>query len=297
MRGSKLSEPVYARRSIKTSELCGASITTASAWMLLRRLRRVSLRSAVYGQLTRVNKIFTLGICLLSLLSCACVGRGPAPSAASALGGPPLRAEGGGFWWTCRFKIGWPAEKDPDFAVDLLLAHAVVRPVLLEHQSGILYWRFHRRAVLDNAGHQFSLLFYSDPSTAREVFREIEASEILREMLAAGIVEKTVADDPAAPSRPGVEDTSDRNWSPVLQRHWPAFIMGVSSLWLGLIDEAAAEEPDDAIRNVPTLLERYRKANARVTSIWYKEGQHAFLHHLNALFGYEPLLIKKEMRF
>lgn len=242
-------------------------------------------------------KIFTLALCLLSLASCTCAVGKPALRADSAFGSPPLKVEGGRFWWSYRFKVAWPAEKDSDFAVDLLLAHAIVRPVLLEHQNAILSWRFHRRAARDNAGHQFNFLFYSDPGTARTVFGKIDASEILRNALAAGILEKTTADDPDRPSRPNVEDTSDRNWSPVLQRHWPAFIMGVSSLWLGLIDEAAAEEPDVDIRDIHALLERYRKADARVTSIWYKEGQHAFLHHLNALFGYEPLLIRKEMRF
>jgi hypothetical protein len=72
--------------------------------------------------------------------------------------------------------------------------------------------------------------------------------------------------------------------------------MGVSALWLGLIDEAMAENPGEA-GEIRALLERYRTADARITTIWNKEGQHAFLHHLNALFGYKPLLIRKEITF
>ena len=105
-----------------------------------------------------------------------------------------------------------------------------------------------------------------------------------------------VADDPATPSRPRVEDFSDPGWSPVLQRNWPSFIMGVSSLWLGLIDDAMAEPSGDS-QGIRALLDRYRKADGQVSSIWYKEGQHALLHHLNALFGYKPMLIRKEMSF
>ena len=72
--------------------------------------------------------------------------------------------------------------------------------------------------------------------------------------------------------------------------------MGVSSLWLGLIDDIMKDVPahDD---NFPKLLEQYRQAEDAVTTMWHKEGQHAFLHHLSAIFGYEPLMIKKWIKF
>jgi hypothetical protein len=203
---------------------------------------------------------------------------------------------GAAYWWSCRFKVVWPPAQDPDFAVDLLLAHAVVGPVLREYGDGMALWRFHRRASRDKTGHQFSFLFHSDSGTAVEVFRKIVQTPTLREALSAGIVETVNVDDPGKPVRPRVEDTSDPSWSPSLQRSWPSFIMGVSSLWLGLIDEATAELPDEG-STIHARLESYRKANTRVTSIWHKEGQHAFLHHLNAIFGYEPMLLKKEMSF
>jgi hypothetical protein len=36
-----------------------------------------------------------------------------------------------------------------------------------------------------------------------------------------------------------------------------------------------------------------------VSDLWQEEGRHAFLHHLNALFGYESLVVyeKKLMTF
>lgn len=41
------------------------------------------------------------------------------------------------------------------------------------------------------------------------------------------------------------------------------------------------------------------KERLPLTALWQNEGRHAFLHHLNALFGYEPILIieKRPMRF
>lgn len=38
-------------------------------------------------------------------------------------------------------------------------------------------------------------------------------------------------------------------------------------------------------------------ADARIAEIWRLEGQHALLHHLNAIFGYKPLTIRKNLTF
>ena len=114
-------------------------------------------------------------------------------------------------------------------------------------------------------------------------------------MLAEKIVERIIFDDPEKTKRHLVEDTSDPNWSLTLQRNWPSFIMGVSALWLGLIDDAMTNVAihDD----VSIMIEQYESVETAITNIWHNEGQHALLHHLNAIFGYEPLLIKKEIRF
>jgi hypothetical protein len=199
-------------------------------------------------------------------------------------------------WWACRFKISWPPGAEVDWSVDLLLAHAVVRPVLREHTKKLPWWRFHRRAARDHIGHQFSFLFYSDSSVSAAVMEDLRQSNVLQQALAHRIVEKIDFDDPNKPRHPQIEAMSDPHWTPELQRNWPSYIMGVSSLWLGLIDDIVEDVPshDD---NFPKLLEQYRHAEIAVTTMWYKEGQHAFLHHLSAIFGYEPLMIEKGIRF
>jgi hypothetical protein len=240
--------------------------------------------------------MFMLSVCLLGLTSCASMVQGPKPAAPPPSGYSPQAAERTGFWWACRFKVFWPPDEDPDLTVDLLLAHSVVRPVLRKYESKLIYWRFHRRAAHDKTGHQFSLLFYSDPHTAAEIFGELRSSKPLNDAMEAKIVESITTDDPASPVRPRVEDYSDPSWSPTLQRNWPSFIMGVSALWLGLIDEAMAEAPPCGA-DIRASLGRYREADAKVSAIWNKEGQHAFLHHLSAVFGYKPMLIRKEITF
>ncbi len=199
-------------------------------------------------------------------------------------------------WWAYRFRIKWPPERPADLTVDLMLAHAVVKPSLDTHASKLSYWRFHRRAARDGTGHQFSFLFYSNPATARELYASLQASPVLKQVRDQGLVTAIVMDDPDKPVRPGVADTSDPHWSPTLQRHWPAYITGVSLLWLGLIDDAVAELPDGK-RSAADPLAVYRAVDQRVQGIWYQEGQHAFLHHLSAVFGYRELLIVKPMRF
>jgi hypothetical protein len=181
-------------------------------------------------------------------------------------------------------------------SVDLLLAHAVVKPHLERFAPRLAYWRFHRRAVRDAAGHQFSFLFYADPATAAELYAALGSSPELARLQEMGLVTRIIRDDPQSPVRPGIADTSDASWSPMLQRQWPAYIMGVSRLWLGLVDETVADLPPE-LRDGDDLPAVYREAHGRVSRLWFKEGQHAFLHHLSAVFGYRELLVVKPMRF
>ena len=126
--------------------------------------------------------------------------------------------------------------------------------------------------------------------------KELKQSTILQQALNEKVVEKTIFHDPAKPSRPQIEAMSDPHWSQTLQRNWPSFIMGVSALWLGLIDDQMATVSTQSLE-VSGLLESYRQADITITSMWREEGQHAFLHHLSAIFGYEPLLIRREIIF
>ncbi len=236
-------------------------------------------------------------ITFLGFFVCGCsINRRPVQNLSTHNISSNFRALDGAYWWKCKFKNVWPDNANPDLVIDLLLAHAVVAPVLVEYINDIPYWRFHRRANRDLAGHQFSLLFYSKPEIAVAVFAEIDKSDMLKRAIAANFVKKVIMDDPNHPQFPDIEDTSDHHWSLNLQQNWPSFIMGVSSLWLGLIEDSMQNSPKD-YKNAHLLLEQYREVDTKITNIWKKEGQHALLHHLNAVFGYEPLYIIKELSF
>jgi hypothetical protein len=198
-------------------------------------------------------------------------------------------------WKTCYAKINLDENGHPDWAVDLFLAHSVFAPVLTELGSNMPRWRFHRRAVRDEDGHRFSFIFYTDFDTAIQVNELLENNSMLKQALAEGILKLFYCNSPDDEDRPGVEDTSDPAWSESLQRSWPAYIMGVSSMWLALVNDSVGDVNNES--TMDEILAQYRLANEQVTATWRTEGQHALLHHLNAIFGYQPLNLNKSLSF
>lgn len=199
------------------------------------------------------------------------------------------------YWWYARFKIAWPPDSSIDFSVDLLLADAVVKPILHIYRNNISYWRFHRRAARDNAGHQFSFIFYANKDTAKAIYTSLIKNKLAMQLQQKNIIEQIILDNLDNNPRTNIKDTSDKNWPEEIQAAWPAYIMGVSNMWLQLIEQEIDDSAGSTDINV--LLDKYRLANQNVTRLWQTEAQHAFLHHLNAIFGYEPLVIKKSIQF
>jgi hypothetical protein len=194
-------------------------------------------------------------------------------------------------WRSCTFRITWPEDTEPDWSVDLLLAHQFISPVLAGQGNDIYRWRFHRRANRDAAGHQFSFIFYTGSTRARAIIDQIQTNPLRSQLLDSDVIEAARCDSPTDTSRSGIRDTSDPNWTETMQKNWPSYIMGVSTLWLGLIDDAVQQVNINTPRT-NALLRVYRMANDKITETWQQEGQHAFLHHLTAIFGYEELLIR-----
>ncbi len=237
-----------------------------------------------------------LTVIFILLISGCASKQGALPLHLSSLPADDLSVSENTSWRACRFKITWPHDTEPDFTTDILIAHAIIQPVLQGHVKKIPWWRFHRRAARDITGHQFSFMYYSDAKVSQKVIHDIEQSLLLKQLLIANFIETLSCDDPNQVKHPKIEAMSDPRWSPTLQKNWPTYIMGVSALWLGLIDDAIGE----ALRETedPRLLhKKYQAASSQVTALWYQEGQHAFFHHLSAIFGYAPLLIRKNITF
>ena len=129
-------------------------------------------------------------------------------------------------WWTARFRLAWPcAEPEPQFYLDLVIAHRIVAPVLKAYN--LVAWRFHRRAGRDAAGHQFRFLFYSSRNTADAIFRMIGTTSLLQEMKEAGLIIGEWYDDPPQPQ---FEGAGDQTWPSAIQKVWPYDIHKVSPM-------------------------------------------------------------------
>ncbi len=231
----------------------------------------------------------------LVLFGCAALGPQPradveAPSI--------LAASDQNGWWQARYRINWPPDSDPYWYVDLYIAHQIVAPVLTRYRSEIVLWRFHRRAVRDDSGHQFSFLFYTTAQTAGKIYTDLRSDRRVQLLKSGGKLLQDDYDDIVRRSKPQIEDTSDPGWTAPVRKSWPYFIMGVSRMWLQLISEIADQTPA-----VPPPASRetefYQQVQVSMTNLWQTEARHAFLHHLNALFAYEPIIVyeKRYLQF
>jgi hypothetical protein len=68
--------------------------------------------------------------------------------------------------------------------------------------------------------------------------------------------------------------------------------MGTSQAWLMQVQELSAQNALVGEVEYPAMLLHYQDVDARLNAQWREFGQHAYLHHLNAVFGYQPLVIR-----
>jgi len=203
-----------------------------------------------------------------------------------------LRPEKG--WWYTRFRIKWPDNTEPSWHIDLLIAQEIIAPVLDQCGKEIFLWRFHRRAARDTEGHQFSFTFYSSSDTAKQIFNILHSSILLKKMKRSGVIIQDFYDDTAKVIAPDIKDTSDGNWSPHIRKSWPFFIMGVCQMWLTLISEISEEIHKKQKRSsLNKMQEGYRQVSETINTLWREQGCHAMLHHINAIFSYEPILVRE----
>lgn len=225
-------------------------------------------------------------VCCLWMLGAG----GCATKAQLVLQQPVVKAEAklpdGQGWWYARFRIHWPEDAQPTWSMDALLAREVVAPVLEQYRQDIHLWRFHRRAVR-KGGHLFSFIFYSSPQLAEQIYSAINSDPLLSQLKQEKRIDSVIFDDLKTITRPNIADTSDKSWFGPVQRAWPHFIMGASQMWLSLVDELAQARDRGQEKTV-----LYREVQDQVTGIWTQQGQHAWLHHLSALYAYQPLMIR-----
>ena len=240
--------------------------------------------------LTSQQVIFNTTLKLLVMLffmhMAGCTQLSSQPVIADTLQQPVSAVADGTSWWYYRAKVNRPKQTPPNWAMGALLAGEVFLPILQEYHQHIELWRFHRRAGRDKSGHLFSFIFYSSAETAHLIYTDLENNTLLLELLQQGKLDRLQFDDVGELSRPNIEDTSDKSWPLIIQKSWPNYIMGVSQMWLNLVHGLAENHQQDDV------IQRYDDVQQELTALWAQHGQHAWLHHLNALYAYEPFLIR-----
>lgn len=199
---------------------------------------------------------------------------------------PGSLPEGEG-WWYARFHVDWPEGEAARWYMGTLIGGEVIAPIFDEYYQDVYIWRVHRRASRDGHGHVFSFIFYSTPQGAQRIYHAIGSNAVVQSLLDSGQLTRVAVDDVSSITRPDIEDTSDERWPVSVQKTWPAMIMGISRMWLDLVSELAAEE--SAIGGLDA---KYRNVQESITALWREQGQHVMLHHLNAVYAYQPLLIR-----
>lgn len=228
----------------------------------------------------------TIVLCVISLGGCSSLAPTKLGTTVSSSTNETLRqTTEQTYWWHIRFRLHRDADGEAQTFIDPLLADQLISPVLHRFADKIPLWRFHRRWGRDSTGHQFSFIFYTTPDIAKQIRTEVDAHPVLAELRSAGLLRQVVSDQAPSEKRAALEGTSDPAWSEEIQREWPEFIMGASRTWLGLIKAEAAKRQNEL------LLERYLGVEDALADIWFKEANHAFFHHLSALFGYRPMRV------
>jgi hypothetical protein len=207
------------------------------------------------------------------------------PLMKAAADSPALPAGEG--WWYASFHFAWSEAEEIAWYKGTMIGGEVIAPVFDEYARDILVWRVHRRAARDGNGHVFSFIFFSTPAGAQRIYTAIQTNPLVVSMLADGRLHSLGVDDVRSVTRPNIEDTSDARWPLLVQQTWPALIMGVSRMWLDQVSELAAQESAAG-----GLDDKYKKVQASITELWMQQGQHAMLHHLNAVYAYQPILMR-----
>jgi len=202
-------------------------------------------------------------------------------------------------WWEVSFHRKYNKNEEPAWYLDTLIALQIIKPIL-DSNPEISLWRFHRRAAEDAAGQSFAFIFLAPGESAEHIYQIIGSSQLTQDLIEQHYIDRVSYYDIHAKLRPNVEDTSDTDWPIELQKSWPYFIMGVSQTWLDLVGQFYQKYQQASVE--PALaqqVETFKQVNDAIDQLWESNGGHAFLHHLNALFGYKELYIiqRNHVRF
>lgn len=180
----------------------------------------------------------------------------------------------------------------PDSPIHSLIANEILCPAIQrygENGDKIYPWRFHRLFWVQKRQHHFTFRFCADTDSqiSEEINKVIKSHSVYIEMNELGLLEGFDSSKKGPDGEPEL-------WSEEINKCWPHFICGVSRAWLELIKtfEKSEKKKGTQPRNFKEMLIFYTNINDSIKDQWLTFGQHSMLHHLNAVFGYNPINLK-----
>lgn len=172
--------------------------------------------------------------------------------------------------------------------IDFSIIRYVVYDIINKYNKDILHWRFHRRFNEDKAGHIFKLFVFTDKSIGQQVKTDIDTN-LLSKLLLTHRILKSI-DWKEENKSDGLNDKVEgildaQKWTIEIKKSWIHFAEGVSKLmmdWILLYDAPKI----DSNTNFTEIDKRYKTIQDDFEGKILKDGQHAFIHHLDAFFGY-----------
>jgi hypothetical protein len=189
-------------------------------------------------------------------------------------------------WYHFQLRFEHPAK----WWIDIYLIDTVFRNIIAEHRNELKLWRFHRRSAPNEKGHQFSFLCYINETNVSQIESDIFEHPSVVFLDQNDLLLNKLNDNCGS----NFEDTSDPNWPIEIQKSWPYYIMGVSEMLLNLIEQIKQSHSSYDDNDISSVESYYVELNNKLIDVWYHEGSHVFLHHLNALFGYFPLIARPQ---
>lgn len=191
-------------------------------------------------------------------------------------------------WYFYRFRLYDDFNKETKWWLDLFIIDQIVRKVIENNSisNKIDLWRFHRRKGKDIAGHQFSFLCYTKKKNSKKIDKFIKNTDGFKILSNNNILGKYFIEEGGE----GINGSGDRHWPEKISYSWPYFIQGVSRSIMEMIKLITFDYYINNITDMDNLLEieeLYQKVDKHLDYYWYEYGGHAFLHHLNGLFGYQ----------
>lgn len=198
-------------------------------------------------------------------------------------------------WYKFNFRINSPNIQNPKVWVDIFIIDKIVRDVINDKKSQIVLWTIHRRWKDDQYGHELTFACYTDEKTACWIEEFINENEFYKVLQTNNLIvggTKVPKNEKGTNIRDIADDESTRDWTEELKESWPYYINGCCEMLLCLIKniKGGKNEPYD----IQSAEQFYTQVNNEIIKVWQYFGCRAFFHHINAIFGYQPLLIQPQ---